>query len=244
MNIVTSFSPRGWHQYGIYFVETFRRHWPSDIRLDVFLEGQMPPLLDDRIFWHELRDDAQHEWFCKKNAHRDDPLDWNMMPVKFGHKVFAITSDRLPKTGWRVWLDADVITTEPVTQPWLDKVLPKGKALSCLLRRGIMRPGQPLYTECGFVGYNLDDPRTMKLLAELRDVFVSEKVFTFGQHNQHDSYAFDWCRKRQNFRKDEVHNLSFMAKENELHPWPKTELSKCLVHNKGPRLKRAMYGYS
>src|SRR6267154_2086897 len=48
------------------------------------------------------------------------------------------------------WVDADVFTFAPVTHDLLNRVLPAERALSCLDR------GQ-YHSECGFVGYNLDD---------------------------------------------------------------------------------------
>lgn len=247
ISVVTTFSPQGYESYGHAFLDSFLRHWPAFVGLHVFLEGQRPPFQDARIHWHELNDDPEHVDFCDTHAGRDDEHDWNMMPVKFCHKVFAVTSSELPRAThqahvWRVWIDADTITTKDIDEAFLARLLPTGKALAFLGRTGFMRPGQPMYTECGFVGYNVANPSACAVLHDMRALFTTGKLFGLGRHNWHDSFAFDHCRRHIGFHPDVEHNLSAHCKDGELYPWDKSILAERLEHRKGPRRKAAAYG--
>lgn len=246
MNIVTSFSPSGWGYYGKRFVDSFLANWPPHVNLHVFLEGQEPPAGYGPIHWHDLRDDWEHEEFVTKwsGPEWNSKTDYNEMSVRFCHKVFAITSPRLPATGWRVWIDADVVTKTEVDDAWLARVLPPDKALTFLGRKGFMRPlvSQPAYTECGFVGYNLDHLGVRPMLNGMRHIYTSGELFNLGRHNWHDSYVFDYCRKQQDFKDTELHNLAAHCDAGTFHPWPRTELGKVMEHYKGPGRKAGAYG--
>lgn len=257
IRVVTSFSPQGYAQYGKRFIDSFLRFWGAtgDVEMHVFLEGQTPPIADyiahpniGMLVWHNLRDNAQHEEFVTRwsGPKWNDPHDFNMMPVKFCHKVFAITSPSLPLDGWRVWIDADVVTTALVTSEWLQKALPSWKAIAYLGRTGFMRPGQPMYSECGFVGYNLDHPWVQAVLHDMRAIYTTGKLFGLGKHNWHDSYVFDHCLGKHltDERRAALHNLSEHHAERCLYPWDETLLADVMEHHKGPRRKLAAYGRS
>lgn len=247
MNIVTTFSPSGWGYYGKRFVESFLKHWPQDIALHVFLEGQEPPMDYPEVQWHDLRHDWDHEEFVSKYSgpEYNSKSDFNEMSVRFSHKVFAVTRDTaLPMDGWRVWIDADTVTKADVTPEHLARLFPADKSLTYLGRRGWMRTGslQKAYTECGFVGYNLDDFRVRAMLVEMRSIYTSGKLFSLGRHNWHDSYVFDYCRDRQGFSPDRLNDLAAGLPSHTFHPWPRTVLGEIMEHNKGPGRKAAAYG--
>lgn len=241
MNVVTTFSPVGWDVYGRRFVESFQKNWPDEVRLHCFLEGQQIPPGYPTVAWHDLENDPEHEKFCHQwgAPEWNHPTDFNEMSVRFCHKVFAITSPGLPMKGWRIWIDADVLFTRDVTA-FLPSLFPDDKALTYLGRKGQMRPSQPAYTECGFVGYNCDIAKVRAMLYDMRAIYVSGKLFTLGRHNWHDSYVFDHCRESHHFGKDELNNLSENA--TGMHVWPQTVLGKFSQHQKGPRRKAEVYG--
>lgn len=240
---VTTFSLDGWQRYGKQFVDTFLQNWP--LPLFVFGEGQSCPREyrnRRELIWYDLRDDPEHEQFVAKfsGAEFNHPVDFNMMSVRFCHKVFAITSPKLPGEGWRTWIDADCWTTKMVEPFWLANLFPDNKALTFLGRKGFMRPGQKAYTECGFVGYNQSFEESIWVLAKMRALYTSGRLFTLGQHNWHDSYAFDHAR--QSVPEPLLNNLSAHCPAGELHVWPKTVLGNFMIHNKGPGRKAKAYG--
>lgn len=241
-HVVTSFSPEGYERYGKRFIESYLSRWTWP--LYVFAEGQpMPRAYLGTLHWHDLKDDEEHEAFCKRNAGKDSKTDFNEMPVRFGHKVFAVTSPRLPRDGWRVWVDADVEFHGEVTDEVLAQLFPSDKTLTFLGREGFMRPGQPAYTECGFVGYNLDDVDGQIVLEKMRDAFAEDEVLQFGRHNKHDSYTFDRVKGLYTGGPDTWNNLSAHCRPGTMHVWPHTILSRFSSHQKGPKRKKAHYGF-
>jgi hypothetical protein len=243
MNVVTSFSPSGWDIYGKRFVDSFLANWPSEAQLHCFLEGQNIPPGYPQVAWHDLENDPEHEAFCSKYSGPEfnDPKDYAGMAVRFCHKVFAVTSTGLPPKGWRIWIDADVVFTRDVTA-FLPQLLPEGKALTYLGRKGHMRPGQPAHSECGFVAYNCDIAKVRAMLLDMRAIYTTGRLFSLGKYNQHDSYVFDYCREHHHFGDGFLNNLSAHARPNETHVWPSSLLGKFSEHYKGPRRKAAAYG--
>lgn len=245
-HVVTSFHPDGWNCYGRAFLSTFLEFWPENVRISVFLEGQEPPFNHPRVDWFDLKDDAEHEAFCQKWAGPEwnSKTDWNEMSVKFCHKVFAITSPKVRKAAdWLIWIDADSETFEKVDDNWLKRVFPDKKILTYLGRTGMMRPGQVMYTETGFVGYNVSNCFGASVLHHMRHLYTSGDLFKQGRHNWHDGYTFDWARRLVNPKQETLHNLSSHCYARTMHVWPKTILGEKLVHNKGPALKSEAYGF-
>lgn len=235
---VTTFSVGGWALYGKRFVDSFLKHW--DIPLLCYHEGVERPYDHPRLYWADLRLDADREAFMERNAHRaGNPSDPNMQTIRFSHKVFALTNHMI-ESRWRLWIDADVETIAPVNEDALKEMCPEDCCLSFLGRVQAVWPGQKPYPECGFVGYKVEDPRVRRLLDHMRGTYTSDRLFELGNHNQHDSFVFDHCRQLSGIPANEQHNLS--AGKPGLHVWPLTVLGKYMRHSKGPALKQRVYG--
>lgn len=249
MNVVTSFSPSGYEVYGKQFLKSFLTNWPDCVQLHVFLEHQPIPFDNPRVTWHDLHLDHDHESFCAKYSGPEfnHKTDFNAQSVRFCHKVFAITSPELPSKGERVWCDADVVTNRRITQADVDAMFPSGKALAYLGRdpklnkqvwvfNGIERK---ICTESGFIYYNLDHPKVLPLLAEMRRFYTSGELFSRPATDWHDAKVFDICRDRAGFEDYEL--LNYCDGIVGTHPWPHTVLGRCMTHNKGPGRKASAY---
>ena len=244
IHAVTSFSAKGWDLYGKRFVDSFHRYWPEDITLHVFTDGMdESPLMFGNSMWHPLEADPEHEDFVANHSGPEfnDPHDYAKQSVRFCHKVFAITSADLPQHGWRIWLDADIETIAHVTSAHLGEMLPDGKAISFLGRTGMMRPGQPMHSECGFVAYQMRSKPAVELLDSMRWCYVSSSIFGLGDYMQHDSAVFDHYRELH-VPENLQHDLSYDQPERTMHPWPGTILGEIMEHNKGPVRKQQAYG--
>lgn len=243
ITVVSSCSQKGWARYGERFVDTFLKRWPEHISLRFFTEGYAIPE-HHRVQQIDLADDIDHEVFCDvfSGPEFNHPIDYSMQSVRFCHKVFAITSPLLPEDGWRVWIDADVVTHSPVTAEWLRAVLPDNKAVSYLGRIGMMRPGQAMHSECGWVGYNLTFPRAARMLREMRMIYITGELFKLGQFNWHDSYVFDHCLRAERMSPQHVHNLGGHIRRHCLNIWDESLLQQTMTHNKGLGRKEAAYG--
>lgn len=237
--VLTTFSDTGSGIYARDFIETFLEHWPEDVRLHVVHEGRYPHDLDDpRVTYRNLLKeqgqvitDFHAEIGRRYHTAYSSDRRWGL--AKWARKVFALTHNP-PDTDWLIWMDADVHTHAPVTQDWLDRVLPKDAALSFLDRDNYT------YSECGFVGYRLNIRETCLLLQEMREVYLGGEVWDFAEYG--DSYVFDYCR-RQIFGTEwkQQHRLTPPGC-TKIHPWPESILAECLTHEKGPVRKQRKYG--
>ena len=237
---VTTFSQEGWKVYGKRFVDSFLQHW--DIPLFVYSESQPAPFKSDRLYWFNLDNDPDRAAFIKRNSTPEkigSRMNFNMQSIRFCHKIFAVTFPDV-ESRWRIWLDADVETHSTVNQDALAELCPEDSKLVYLGRKQAVWKDQAPYPECGYVAYRTEDPKVKKLLKDMREVYTTDKLYTLGQNNWHDSYVFDYCRKASGIPKNQQENLS--ANIPGLNVWEHTVLNKYMRHNKGERAKIQSYG--
>jgi hypothetical protein len=231
--VVTSFSPQGYELYGKRMLAEFERFWPKDVWLYVYYEGTLPLDAMPRAHWISLDQDKDRAAFMA--AHKDHPTDYNRQPVKFSHKVFAITSAPR-KTDWLIWLDGDVDTTAPVTHEFLNSILPDD-VVAVYLGRDWWR-----HTETGFVAYRLG-ALGEKFLDSLRSIYTSGAIVDFvhrGEPQQHDCAAFDGLREIWEEDGQKFHDLGAAHKGPSLDVMAHSPLAKVMFHNKGARKTAAV----
>jgi hypothetical protein len=234
---VTTWSKKNWELHGKAFLKHYLANVPAP--LHVFHEQDETPE-HPLVTWHKLADDP--EWVSFTEEHQKSPwperaVHPNRMAWKFCHKVFAITSERLPASVWRVWLDADVLVEKPMTVDDLRSILPDGKDLVFLGRERGCNP-EKAWPETGFVGYRVERGLPRQVLAEMRRLYVSRELMNRGQFCWHDAAAFEFTREL--VPRERQHNLSEGLRD--LHVWPKTLLQNWMTHLKGDR-KRGVLGH-
>lgn len=244
---MTSCNKAGYEQYGRRCVETLHHFWPLDMPLHVVSEEllQLPECIkfgrklvyhnlfqdsvDANAFHVKYRDDPQAsgrgERFGRpqNNRHWRSGYSFRHDAYKFSKKVFAIklVADTLPG-GRLIWLDADTVTMDHIPRDLLERMPPTGSAIACLLR------GQ-YHSECGFVGYDLDNPATRTFLDKFAEIYSSGEVFKLPEW--HDSWVFDFVRKRL---QTPTWGIPF-ASRGAGHPFVFSELGKYIDHLKGAR---------
>ena len=204
--VVTSFSNAGFEKYGRKFIQTFNQYWPQEVELYIYHEGIMDALFLDHhaydIFdvpecshfsrrYHEdtLANgrviDKPYPW---KKKCVDDKYNFRYDAYKFSKKVFAILDVmNKVKEGKLFWVDADIVTFAPVTISFLDNLL-SNDCDTCYLGRS-----NGGHSECGFVGYNLDNTVTWSFIDYFAWVYSSSEVFKYKEW--HDSYIYDKVRE-------------------------------------------------
>lgn len=240
-HVVTSCSYAGWEKYGRRFVETFKQFWPASVQLHVVSEDALPGLDGDSKFWRLDQSEAwtkfQHDnimelWVRGDGAAKrpsgiaprwlaTSGLNFRFDAWKFSKKVFAIelVADSI-KCGRLCWIDADVLTFAPVPEDLPQRMLPIGKAISCLSRRGY-------HSECGFVGYNLHHSATMNFIRAFSNLYTSAEVFKLAEW--HDSWVFDWLRNKM------LIDTYAIPHKSHGHPFINSELGLYMDHLKGKR---------
>ena len=159
MNICTSFSPKGFKQYGTCFVSSYRENgW--DFPLYLFNDGFDPYVTTEAGHTHrDLTQDKEAEEFKERFHHLESGDNYRRQAIKFSRKVFAM-SNMMETTGWFVWFDADTLFTAPPTLEFL-KLFNNDTSLVYL--------GRPKFrhSETGFIAFNLDDPAVTSMLLDM-----------------------------------------------------------------------------
>lgn len=202
--VVTSFSERGYVEYGRRFLDTYAENWPREIDLVVYAEGEQNWQLgtDGEIRRLENVDGwlsfvAKHGHDNKKAGKRPTPAwrskdhtkgySYRTDALKFCRKVFVVAdaARRARKNGERflAWIDADVVTLRPVPHDLVSAMLGEHAAWA-FLGRG------RAHTECGFLAFRL--PQALPLIEAWEQLYSSGDIFKLDEW--HDSYAFDVAR--------------------------------------------------
>ena len=236
ITVLTSFSRRGYDDYGRRFLQTFHKHWPTEVKLLIYHENQ-PELggydvIQDvegcRSFLNRHKDDLVVQGRQRGETHRwkkeciEDGYNFRFDAYKFCRKVFAIEhAANLTKTGKLLWVDADVLTFDNIPLSFLDSMLPDHVCTSHLGRVN------GYHSECGFVGYNLDHPMGLGFIKSFTDLYRYDKFFELPEW--HDSWVYDWIRKK-------VGAPSFnISTEQAGHVFVTSPLGRYMDHLKGDR---------
>jgi hypothetical protein len=235
LTIITGWSPEGWRQYAHRFADTFNKYWPRSVKCIAYTEEpqevpniEVRSVLDIpgcREFIEKYRDDkrancrdVQPNW---KQGAKDRGYNFRFDAWKFSRQGF------IPWAAWvncptryMAWFDADVITTRPVPEGFIESLLPEGKAVAYLGR-------EPKHSEIGFQLYDLEHPSALAMLRIFRDLYASEAVFQLKEW--HSAYAWDHARREASVP---GHNLTPNGHGN---VWIDSPLRQYTDHLKGKR---------
>ncbi len=227
--------------YGRKMLESFVKFWPQEIPLLVQLDDDLLYPEVDKILRPQdgiaVGHNKDHADFVARNKDKDDPQNYRKQPVRFCHKVFALhrAMDAALKQKevedscrYLVWMDADVITTRPVTFDDVAKCLPKeGDAVAYLGRKDWD------HSECGWLAFDLEKGGDYAI-KDTYNHYIDDSVLDFPQ--QHDSWVFDEVRKRSTLLT--WTNLTEGKPGTEI--WEQSPMAEWSVHYKGPRAKQAL----
>lgn len=236
--VCTTFPTEHFQLCAAEMLATFKAYWPEDIKIFVQLDEQpeadfnalnnaiVDIVSENRVFIAGLYDDGQKAFMERWKNHK--PKSYIDDVVKFSHKVFALEkcADALKDThDVLIWLDADVITKRPITHEWLEEVLPGENEVCSYLGR------DTLYSECGWVAYNLKC-QGLDLLQSMKKAYTDDwfKNLTNGWT---DCHVFDFFRDR--IDNADSKNLSpfFKYGTHAIDVWPQSKLAEKTVHRKG-----------
>ena len=230
--ILTSFNETYWQEVARDNVRKMDQLWPASGKILLYHQlSKIDTSFSNRVQWVDLYQscpalvDFIHKWkddlrangkSGKKNAFRQNA-------VKFSHKTFAIWhAARQQETGWLIWLDCDVIVLKEIDNAFVIKACPDNKCISYIGRKG-------KYSECGFVGYNLDRPETRKFLELWENFYLSGE---FINHTEtHDSWTFDHIRK--SFNNPDLFCDLNAASTTDKNPFGNSLIGTHIVHAKG-----------
>ena len=242
VNIVASCSLGGWSKYGQRFLETFRKFWPTTVHLHIVSEDTLPIHPTERetswnlythppakrflnanegVLWKHGQGGVKRPSGIAQRWLATSGYAFRYDAYKFSKKVFAIEliAHQIHK-GRLFWVDADTLTHDTVPHDMFERLLPSDFALSCLSRQGY-------HSECGFVGYNLNQAACHNFIGAFSAVYETEAVFSLAEW--HDSWVFDYIRNKLMIR---TYGIPHRSKG---HPFINSELGRYMDHLKGKR---------
>lgn len=247
---ISTINKKLYDEYGKRFLEEFASCASKDIKLFLIFEGEYPeeilnisnnifvvPLLSSKQknFYRKFSN-LNEAWGFRVRLTADKKLkikpDYRFNAIRFSFKPFAIHQclDYLPNTITHlIWTDADLRCKRKFSIDDLMEFLPEDNQLMSYLGR------DNFYSECGFLGFNLQRTETIDYINRVVDIYESGSLFAYNEW--HDSYIWDQVRK--DFEKDHnclFKNLSGKA-SNQKHVYMHTNLSKIFDHLKGPNAK-------
>ena len=239
---VTTFSDKGYEEYGKKMIKTFDQHWAKDIDLLVFVDSLIDNLESSRILQFPLTDFPEIQAFT--NRHKDNPLAHGKQPTRFWQTKEHTTgysfrfdavrfhySAMVPlyaaeyflsyyNNGILIFLDGDVITKAEISSKWITKtILPRKKNIAYLGREGNKS------TETGFIAYRL--PKALPFLETYHDVYVNDEIFAMGETA--NGYIFDKVLNTGIVTK----RYNMTPNEKRSHIWLLSPLAEKMVHLKG-----------
>lgn len=245
ISVVTSFSKKGYEDYGKRCIETLSEFWPKEVTLYVISEDEIeiPESVkaSREVYFFKLYEKSQrardfHILYVndprargkgenasnpKRNRHWKTGYSFRHDAYKFSKKVFAIElAAKHVGEGLLIWLDADTYTFTEIPVEFFSQLKPEDHGLAFLERKGY-------HSECGFVLYDLDKPHVMAFITKFADLYYTGEVFQLKEW--HDSWVFDWLRER-------VPVAAYsMPHEDSSHPFNYSALGYYMDHMKGDR---------
>lgn len=220
--IVTTFSPKGYEQYGKRFIETYKEF--CDYPLVVYVEDD---LKIEGVEVRNLFDVPKCTKFLEivKNY---KPNHYRRDVNKFCRKVFAMTDAGLSYKGKMAFIGADTVFHKKIPNDFLATLL-EDKYIAYLGRT-------KLHSETDFIAFNTEH--------QVNDLFMRLFINTYltgaYQHLEYfcDSDVFDHLRMLLNVS---TNNLNMI--DDHTHPFINSVLGEYADHCKGPLRKKAGHSF-
>jgi hypothetical protein len=234
-SVCTTFNSKQYKEYGKNMVESFEKFWPKNIILFVYFElippnSIFPSNKNNVIFIPFNRHCSDQLKFKERNKNRPRiETSFNYQAIRFSYKVFT-QINRIKETDSKfvIWMDADTITTKPITIEWLNKLHTDNSHISALLRHW-------MYTETGFIIFNSNLLKETKFIDTYEKMYTEDNIFKYKAW--HDCTAFDETVKQ--LPELNIYNLSPAG--TNMHPFAVGILGERLDHLKGPSRKKLGY---
>ena len=240
VRFVTSFSADGFKRYARKMLFSVIENWKDDLKLIAYYHDFTDDLVEqlpksDKIEYRNLdniQDMKNYKQFMKLHDGTEGgkiPYNWRMDAIKWCNKVYALTDlsleigEKETRGGWLIWLDADTVTTKPLSKERVLRLFKKGAELVHLGRKDID------YSETSFIAFNLDYQSPHYLLADLRGCYDIGEVTAYREW--HDGFIFERLLKIYVAHGLRVQNLSQGAEG--LAAFAQSPLSQYMIHYKG-----------
>ena len=159
---------------------------------------------------------------------------WNA--VRFSNKVFCVTHALKNSKGYDyvIWLDADTYTFRPMPKSFLESLLPVDTMLTYLGRENPNLKDGGKYPECGFVGYNMNNPEIQNYCADWEQMYITDEIFKLLEWTD-CSTLWHLAKKYQKEKNIKVNDIGYWKGVKGHHVFINSELGLYMDHMKGNR---------
>jgi len=209
--VITTYNNKLYKEYAYRFKETY--NWKFD--LVVYNE--------DEDLFNKIPD-------CKSFVERNKDRPYKNFlkdAVRFSYKVYSYIHAILnEKCDGLLCIDADSVFYKSINNNWVEKYLHREDCMMAYLGRG-----ENQYSECGFLYFNLNHPRTKQYARYMKYLYNNDLIYNLDQY--HDSWVWDYARKNMEKKfKVKNHNIG----DNRLgHVQARSVLGPIYDHLKGNR---------
>lgn len=184
LGIVTTFSDKGFDEYGKYFVESCKKFVDKNITIYFYTDNKQLEPRDNFVLRNLESSIPDLTEFKKRNGHKQ-PKKFLYDAVRFSHKSYCIyhaaKNNNVDKL---FWLDSDTEIFGNITQEYLNSFLPDDTFTSYL--------GRPDYSETGFLGFNLNYNHSDDFFNKFKEYYDTDKIYDLK--GQLDCHVYDAAR--------------------------------------------------
>lgn len=220
VKIVSCLGPGGWEEYGQRFVKSFREHWPTETRLEIWTHDLVEQPTYEGVTFKKLDDtDA----FQKLKAHlgskaKDGPS------LQYSFKAVALAHAAEQDLDWLAFLDADTETMHAPQPHELAQLFDTEFDAVYLYRRVVQE------SEGSFIAFNLRSPQGASLLNDFFGLYATGEFLHYKK--AHDNSVLDRLVTLHTAHGLKVKDLSNGCLG--LDAFHQSPLGAFMIHYKGP----------
>lgn len=199
LGVVTTFSDRGYEEYGRHFVESCKKFLSPNITVYFYVDNVDIDQRSNFVIRQLEPSMPELTEFKKRNNHRV-PGKFLYDAVRFSHKSYCIYhAANNSDVDLLYWLDSDTEIYDTINENYLKKFLPDGCFTSYL--------GRPDYSETGFLAFDLRHEYAREYFDLFKWYYDSDEIYKLK--GQLDCHVYDAARVRLELEgKIKNHNLS------------------------------------
>lgn len=263
LTIVSTYSPRYFPLPVTKSLETTAKNWPSHAKILVYPDNMSQTLPADKEI-NQTGDRFEYYNLCKEqpslqnfiDRHTNNPklqtlgmkdYEFEYDAIRFSYKVFAcIDAYQKTKPDMMWYLDADIITFEPVPMSWLEHIIPDHAFTSYL---GRPKKG---FSETGYYAFNTAHEFAEEFFKRWQQYYDEDLFFniqkgflnSFPRAGYTDSFTFDAVRiemeQAGKIKNEDLNDGRFGGARKARHPFINSELGQYMDHLKGFERKDQM----
>lgn len=199
LGIVTTFSDKGYEEYGRHFVESCKKFLDPNITVYFYVDNIDIEPRHNFVIRKLEQSIPNLTVFKERNKHKV-PGKFLYDAVRFSHKSYCIYhAANNADVDILYWLDSDTEIYDTITEAYLKQFLPAGCFTSYL--------GRPDYSETGFLSFDLRHEHSKEYFELFKWYYDSDEIYKLK--GQLDCHVYDAARiKLEQEGKMKNYNLS------------------------------------